>query len=88
VSPLTEIRRFYGVEHGGGYDAWRKTSVLATPFDFDKAQSTRPKGHCVAVRVTSEDPDDGFKPTSGKVQVNYQAQQQYRLLLHSSCNLY
>nr|ACZ50637.1 homomeric acetyl-CoA carboxylase [Arachis hypogaea] len=65
---LPEIRRFYGVEHGGGNDAWRKTSALATPFDFDKAQSTKPKGHCVAVRVTSEDPDDGFKPTSGKVQ--------------------
>ncbi|KAF7816939.1 acetyl-CoA carboxylase 1-like [Senna tora] len=65
---IPEIRRFYGMEHGGGYDAWRKTSVLSTPFDFDKAESTRPKGHCVAVRVTSEDPDDGFKPTSGKVQ--------------------
>ncbi|WJX38678.1 acetyl-coenzyme-A carboxylase [Trifolium repens] len=65
---IPEIRRFYGMEHGGGNDAWRKTSVLATPFDFDKAQSTRPKGHCVAVRVTSEDPDDGFKPTGGKVQ--------------------
>ncbi|PQM41467.1 acetyl-CoA carboxylase 1-like [Prunus yedoensis var. nudiflora] len=56
------------MEHGGGYDSWRKTSAVATPFDFDKAESTRPKGHCVAVRVTSEDPDDGFKPTSGKVQ--------------------
>nr|ASZ00201.1 acetyl-CoA carboxylase 1 [Hypseocharis bilobata] len=65
---IPEIRRFYGMEHGGGYDGWRKTSVLATPFNFDKAESTRPKGHCVAVRVTSEDPDDGFKPTSGKVQ--------------------
>lgn len=65
---IPEIRRFYGMEHGRGYDAWRKTSVVATPFDFDKAESTRPKGHCVAVRVTSEDPDDGFKPTSGKVQ--------------------
>jgi acetyl-CoA carboxylase/biotin carboxylase 1 len=57
------------MEYGGGYDAWRKTSLVATPFDFDKAESIRPKGHCVAVRVTSEDPDDGFKPTSGKVQV-------------------
>ncbi|TYI83372.1 hypothetical protein E1A91_D05G289300v1 [Gossypium mustelinum] len=65
---IPEIRRFYGVEHGGGYDSWRKVSVVATCFDFDKAESTRPKGHCVAVRVTSEDPDDGFKPTSGKVQ--------------------
>ncbi|KAI3706157.1 hypothetical protein L1987_76415 [Smallanthus sonchifolius] len=65
---IPEIRRLYGMNNSGGYDAWRKTSVLATPFDFDKAESVRPKGHCVAVRVTSEDPDDGFKPTSGKVQ--------------------
>ncbi|KAG8632982.1 acetyl-CoA carboxylase 1 [Manihot esculenta] len=65
---IPEIRRFYGMEHGGGYNAWRKSSVAATPFDFDLAESTRPKGHCVAVRITSEDPDDGFKPTSGKVQ--------------------
>ncbi|ONK64464.1 uncharacterized protein A4U43_C07F26320 [Asparagus officinalis] len=65
---IPEIRRFYGMDHGGGYDAWKKTSKGATPFDFDKAESVRPKGHCVAVRVTSEDPDDGFKPTSGKVQ--------------------
>uniref|UniRef100_A0A803NNC6 Acetyl-CoA carboxylase n=1 Tax=Cannabis sativa TaxID=3483 RepID=A0A803NNC6_CANSA len=65
---IPEIRRFYGKEHGGGYDSWRNTSVKATPFDFDQAESIRPKGHCVAVRVTSEDPDDGFKPTSGKVQ--------------------
>ncbi|OVA14638.1 Carboxyl transferase [Macleaya cordata] len=66
--PFSEIRRFYGMDHNGGYDAWRRTSIVATPFDFDKATSVRPKGHCVAVRVTSEDPDDGFKPTSGKVQ--------------------
>ncbi|CAL1390379.1 unnamed protein product [Linum trigynum] len=65
---IPEIRRFYGVENAGGYDAWKKISAVATPFDFDKAESTRPKGHCVAVRVTSEDPDDGFKPTGGKVQ--------------------
>lgn len=26
---------------------------------------------CVALDVTSEDPDDGFKPTSGRVQVSY-----------------
>ncbi|KAG6438183.1 hypothetical protein SASPL_103120 [Salvia splendens] len=65
---IPEIRRFYGMERGGGYDSWRKTSLSATPFDFDKAESMRHKGHCVAVRVTSEDPDDGFKPTSGRVQ--------------------
>ena len=43
--------------------------MTTTPFDFDLVESVRPKGHCVAARVTSEDPDDGFKPTNGKVQV-------------------
>uniref|UniRef100_A0A1D1YN11 Acetyl-CoA carboxylase 1 n=1 Tax=Anthurium amnicola TaxID=1678845 RepID=A0A1D1YN11_9ARAE len=65
---IPEIRRFYGKMHGGGHDAWRKSSLVATSFDFDEAEPVRPKGHCVAVRVTSEDPDDGFKPTSGKLQ--------------------
>lgn len=58
------------MDNGGGYDAWRKTCLSAKPFDFDKAVSVKPKGHCVAVRVTSEDPDDGFKPTGGKVLVS------------------
>jgi acetyl-CoA carboxylase/biotin carboxylase 1 len=66
-----EIRRFYGMDHGGGYHDWRKISAVATKFDLDKAQSVKPKGHCVAVRVTSEDPDDGFKPTSGRVEVGF-----------------
>jgi biotin carboxylase len=65
---IAEIRRFYGMEHGGGYHAWKEISAVATKFDLDKAQSVKPKGHCVAVRVTSEDPDDGFKPTSGRVE--------------------
>lgn len=41
----------------------------AVQFDLEKVESQKPKGHVVAVRVTSEDPDDGFKPTSGQVQV-------------------
>lgn len=64
---VPEIRRFYGMDNGGGYDIWRKTAALATPFNFDEVDSQWPKGHCVAVRITSEDPDDGFKPTGGKV---------------------
>lgn len=64
---IPEIRRFYGMDYGGGYDIWRKTAALATPFNFDEVDSQWPKGHCVAVRITSEDPDDGFKPTGGKV---------------------
>ncbi|AQK42576.1 acetyl-coenzyme A carboxylase1 [Zea mays] len=64
---IPEIRRFYGMDYGGGYDIWRKTAALAAPFNFDEVDSLWPKGHCVAVRITSEDPDDGFKPTGGKV---------------------
>ena len=77
-----EIRRFYGKEGGIGYDAWQKTAATATPFDFDLGKYVRPKGHCVAVRVTSEDLDDGFKPTSGKVQVwNNAIRDTYREIL-------
>ncbi|GJU49897.1 acetyl-CoA carboxylase 1-like protein [Tanacetum coccineum] len=52
----------------GRYYAWRATSVNATSFVCEKTESIRPKGHCVVVRVTIEDPDDGFKPNGGKVQ--------------------
>ncbi|KAH7690479.1 Biotin carboxylase protein [Dioscorea alata] len=34
-----EIRCFYGMEYGGGYDAWKRTSLGGTPFDFDKVQN-------------------------------------------------
>lgn len=40
-------------------------------FNFDKESSSRqqrrpmPKGHCTACRITSEDPGEGFKPSSG-----------------------
>ncbi|EGC30161.1 acetyl-CoA carboxylase [Dictyostelium purpureum] len=27
----------------------------------------KPKGHCIAVRITGENPDEGFKPTSGQI---------------------
>ncbi|GKD02490.1 hypothetical protein Tco_1177464, partial [Tanacetum coccineum] len=57
----------FGNSHGR-YDAWRATSVNATPFICEKTESIRPKGHCVVVRVTIRDPDDGFKPNGGKVQ--------------------
>ena len=36
---------------------------------FLKKQSIRRKGHCADVSVTSEDHDNGFKPTDGKVRV-------------------
>ena len=35
--------------------------------DFDTAKPIQPIGHCVAGRITAEDPDSGFKPTSGAI---------------------
>ncbi|XP_052810901.1 acetyl-CoA carboxylase-like isoform X2 [Mya arenaria] len=32
------------------------------------ARMPRPKGHVIAARITSENPDEGFKPSSGTVQ--------------------
>ncbi|BBN00335.1 acetyl-CoA carboxylase / biotin carboxylase 1 [Marchantia polymorpha subsp. ruderalis] len=64
---MPEMRRFYGKTVGEGLPSWRDMATVE-PFDFFTTEATKPKGHVVAVRVTSEDPDDGFKPTSGQVQ--------------------
>nr|AOE43261.1 acetyl-CoA carboxylase biotin carboxylase [Rostrostelium ellipticum] len=41
----------------------------STPIDLHDLTKRRPaKGHCIAVRITGENPDEGFKPTSGKIQ--------------------
>eukprot|EP01116_Phalansterium_solitarium_P020509 TRINITY_DN6083_c0_g1_i2.p1 TRINITY_DN6083_c0_g1~~TRINITY_DN6083_c0_g1_i2.p1 ORF type:complete len:1954 (+),score=684.67 TRINITY_DN6083_c0_g1_i2:86-5863(+) len=38
------------------------------PIDLDNTPRVAPKGHCIAVRITGENPDEGFKPTSGGIQ--------------------
>ncbi|KAB7507632.1 Acetyl-CoA carboxylase [Armadillidium nasatum] len=39
------------------------------PIDFENPRNIpTPKGHCIAARITSENPDEGFKPSSGTVQ--------------------
>ena len=52
-----DIRRLFGCDMAGALD----------PIDFDTARSVPPRGHVIAVRITSENPDDGFKPTSGSI---------------------
>ncbi len=62
---IRDIRVLYGVAHNS-----------ASEIDFDmvkpESQSTqrtpKPKGHVVAVRITAENPDAGFKPSSGSLQ--------------------
>ncbi|XP_072165037.1 acetyl-CoA carboxylase-like [Diadema setosum] len=39
-----------------------------TPIDFDNPpKPPTPKGHVIACRITSENPDEGFKPSAGTV---------------------
>ena len=54
---IPDVRTLYGAEPFGD-----------SPIDFDTAQRLPPRGHCIAVRVTAENPDQGFKPTSGGIQ--------------------
>ncbi|XP_066546122.1 acetyl-CoA carboxylase isoform X2 [Amia ocellicauda] len=40
-----------------------------SPINFDSPSSApSPRGHVIAARITSENPDEGFKPSSGTVQ--------------------
>lgn len=59
---IRDIRLLYGA------DPHTQTEI---DFNFEKAGSEgkqrrpQPKGHCTACRITSEDPGEGFKPSSG-----------------------
>ncbi|XP_071442085.1 acetyl-CoA carboxylase isoform X1 [Hetaerina americana] len=55
---IKDIRLLYGETPWGG-----------TPIDFDfPFHQPQPCGHVIAARITSENPDEGFKPSSGTVQ--------------------
>ncbi|RKF76212.1 Acetyl-CoA carboxylase [Golovinomyces cichoracearum] len=59
---IRDIRLLYGVDPQGSTEI---------DFDFSKESSSEtqrrptPKGHTTACRITSEDPGEGFKPSSG-----------------------
>ena len=59
---VRDIRLLYGVDPNTSVDI---------DFDFSKEESyqtqrrPQPKGHTTACRITSEDPGEGFKPSSG-----------------------
>ncbi|XP_060115526.1 acetyl-CoA carboxylase 1 isoform X2 [Heteronotia binoei] len=55
---IKDIRMMYGISPWGD-----------TPIDFENAAHVPcPRGHVIAARITSENPDEGFKPSSGTVQ--------------------
>ncbi|RVE63621.1 hypothetical protein OJAV_G00138120 [Oryzias javanicus] len=55
---IKDIRVLYGLQPWGD-----------CPIDFEALSNTPcPRGHVIAARITSENPDEGFKPSSGTVQ--------------------
>mmetsp|Transcript_28574 Transcript_28574/g.51772 ORF Transcript_28574/g.51772 Transcript_28574/m.51772 type:complete len:2160 (-) Transcript_28574:247-6726(-) len=55
---MPQIRSFYG----------KSPHDKSSGIDFMKQDYVYPKIHCMAARITAENPDDGFKPTSGKIE--------------------
>jgi len=53
---IPDIRRFYGLD---------PQDIL--PIDFMAADYPPIENHVMASRITAENPDEGFKPTSGKI---------------------
>ena len=52
------MRTFYGED---------KSAIGEIDLDYFKPHSKYPR-HCIAARITAENPDEGFKPTSGKIE--------------------
>jgi acetyl-CoA carboxylase/biotin carboxylase 1 len=57
LNHIPEIRRFYGLPDPYG----------TSPINFMEADYTPIDRHCIAARITAENPDEGFKPTSGTI---------------------
>lgn len=60
---IPEIRELYG-KHRFEDNPQAESSVI----DFTTAERVSPNGHCIAVRITAENAEAGFKPTSGGIQ--------------------
>ena len=59
---IRDIRTLYG------YEPRKFQSIDFVSASTDRTRQPRPKGHVVAVRITAENPDAGFKPSSGTLQ--------------------
>jgi hypothetical protein len=54
LNRIPDIRRFYSLDAEGDSE-----------IDFMEDDYTLPERHIIAARITAENPDEGFKPTSG-----------------------
>ena len=57
LSRIPQIRQLYGADPFATED-----------IDFETTAQRPPKGHVIACRITAENPEEGFKPTSGGIQ--------------------
>ncbi|KII85890.1 hypothetical protein PLICRDRAFT_44314 [Plicaturopsis crispa FD-325 SS-3] len=62
---IRDIRQLYGVAPNGSSEI---DFEMLKPEANQLQRKPRPKGHVVAVRITAENPDAGFKPSSGVLQ--------------------
>jgi len=60
---IPEVRELYGKNRFED-----NSSDGSTIIDFDNTPRIPPHGHCMAVRITAENAEAGFKPTSGGIQ--------------------
>jgi acetyl-CoA carboxylase / biotin carboxylase 1 len=66
---IPEIRELYGRNRFEEVPHAAKSLI-----DFDTAKRIAPNGHCIAVRITAENAEAGFKPTSGGIQeINFRS---------------
>jgi acetyl-CoA carboxylase/biotin carboxylase 1 len=54
---VPDIRRFYGLD-----------AMETSKIDFIEDSYVSPTSHVIAARVTAENPDDAFRPTSGRIE--------------------
>ena len=65
---IPEIRELYGRHR------FQSPNQPADVIDFDTAERIPAYGHCIAVRITAENAEAGFKPTSGGIQeINFRS---------------
>lgn len=62
---IRDIRVLYGVQPNS---ASTIDFDFSTPTALESIRRPVPKGHVIAVRITAENPDAGFKPSSGTMQ--------------------
>lgn len=62
LSNIPDVRELYGRDR---FEEDPKSEE--SKIDFETAERLPPPGHCIAVRITAENAEAGFKPTSGGI---------------------